>query len=229
MAAVWLPLSVYSQSEQLKVDAKAYYTDSLGTVIETDNISDGQAPLTVTFRANPPDFGDWTPSYEWHFRKVGTDGELFVRYEEDTEYTFTESGTYKVVLKPFLRNGDQEQELDSVTISVTIAESKLVFPNAFSPNNDGTNDTYRPKEYKSIVSFRAIIINRWGQKLYEWSDPAAPGWDGKFNGSDVKQGVYFVLVEARGADGKEYKIRKDVNLLRGHSDKEGSSTTEGGQ
>jgi hypothetical protein len=30
----------------------------------------------------------------------------------------------------------------------------------------------------------------------------------------VKDGVYFLLCKARGADGKEYNIRKDVNLLR---------------
>ena len=33
----------------------------------------------------------------------------------------------------------------------------------------------------------------------------------------VKDGVYFVVVNARGADGKEYKIRKDVNVLTGYS------------
>jgi len=34
----------------------------------------------------------------------------------------------------------------------------------------------------------------------------------------VKDGVYFVLVNARGADGKEYNIRRDVNLIRRHND-----------
>ena len=38
-----------------------------------------------------------------------------------------------------------------------------------------------------------------------------------FHGKTVKDGVYFVVVNARGADGKEYKIRKDVNVLTGYS------------
>jgi gliding motility-associated-like protein len=97
--------------------------------------------------------------------------------------------------------------------------------NAFSPNGDGKNDTYKPKEYKSLVEFHATIFNRWGQKLYEWDDPAADGWDGKFNGRDVKQGVYFVLVKAKGADGHNYNIRKDVNLLRGYTETTNSSST----
>ena len=107
-------------------------------------------------------------------------------------------------------------------IKVTINTSKLVMPNAFSPNNGDTyNNTYRPKEYESLVEFHATIYNRWGQKLYEWHDPAEEGWDGTYNGKDVKQGVYFVEVVAKGADGHRYHIRRDVNLLRGYRETEG--------
>ena len=143
--------------------------------------------------------------------------ELFVRYEENTNYTFEESGTYHIVLKTRLEQDGAE--LDSVTVTVSIAESKLEFPNAFSPNNgDELNNKYQAKDgYKSIVKFHAIIINRWGQKLFEWYDPA-DGWDGTYKGRDVKEGVYYVIVNALGADGKEYNIRKDVNLLRGYTE-----------
>lgn len=68
------------------------------------------------------------------------------------------------------------------------------------------------------IKFEAVIFNRWGQKLYSWTDPAG-GWDGKFNGKDVKQGVYYVMVKAVGADGKKYNIKRDVNLLRGFTER----------
>ena len=91
-------------------------------------------------------------------------------------------------------------------------------PNAFSPNGDGINDVYKAKDgYQSIIEFHAYIFNRWGQQLYSWDNPA-DGWDGKFHGKDVKQGVYFVLVKAKGADGIKYNIKRDVNLLRGFSE-----------
>ena len=100
-----------------------------------------------------------------------------------------------------------------------MSESRLEMPNAFSPNGDGLNDVYRAKSgYRSIVEFHAAIFNRWGHKLYEWDDPAG-GWDGKYKGKDVAQGVYFVLVKAKGADGRTYNIRRDVNLLRGHTER----------
>ena len=215
-----------------KVDPKAYYTDSDGNDQVTDNISEGQAPLKVIFRANPEEMDGYTPSYEWHFRRAPKDGtseELFVRYEEDTEYTFTESGTFNVILKTRLEQDGEE--LDSAVVTVTILESRLKFPNAFSPNNDGTNDKYgaygvndpnSPDHWRSIVKFHAIIINRRGQKLYEWYDPAG-FWDGNYNGHPVKEGVYYVVVSAEGAEGHKYNIRKDINLLRTHSDEEGST------
>jgi gliding motility-associated-like protein len=229
LALVLLPTAVWGQ----KIDGKAYYTDKDNVRQETTNISDGEAPLEVEFRANPTDMGDWTPSYEWHFHLTRNNAgrqELFVRYEEDTNYTFVESGTYNIVLKANMRKGDDIIE-DSTTIVITIADSKLEFPNAFSPNDDGYNDYYgakgvndpnSPDHWKSIVSFKAIIFNRWGQKLYEWNDPAGR-WDGRFHGKVVKDGVYFLHCEAKGADGKDYNIRKDINVLTGFTKKDGST------
>jgi len=220
-----LPMTLMAQ----KVDPQAYYVDSEGTEQAVTSIDDGQAPLDVTFRANPSDMEDYTPAYEWHFRKMDASSgykELFVRYEEDTQYTFKDSGTFNIVLKTKLQENDTE--LDSVVIVVAIAESRLEFPNAFSPNGDGINDIYKAKEgWKSIVEFHAYIFNRWGQKLFDWTDPNE-GWDGKYKGHDVRDGVYYVLVKAKGADGHNYNIRKDVNLLRGYTEggNSGGTTTE---
>lgn len=138
--------------------------------------------------------------------------------------------TIKTILLSFLTMislSAQAQEVadnDSVASDSTVVlTSQLIMPNAFSPNNDRINDIYKVKEYQNIVEFRATIFNRWGQKLYEWTNIEG-GWDGTYRGKDVKQGTYFVLVKARGADGETYTIRKDVNLLRGYT--EGTSITQ---
>ena len=44
------------------------------------------------------------------------------------------------------------------------------------------------------------------------------GWDGTYKGTPVKEGVYFVVVQAVGADGIKYDIRSAVNLLRGYTE-----------
>lgn len=212
------------------IDPQATFTTDEGE--ETGTSYSGSAPLTVVFHANAENVGMYTPHYEWRFTKEGETQPYLVRYEEETEYTFTEAGSHRIVLYATFINGNdtvaytKDYRQDAQPITIQISESKLEMPNAFSPNGDGINDIYRAKNnYQSIVEFDAYIFNRWGQKIYEWHDPAG-GWDGKFNGKDVKQGVYFVLVKAKGADGRKYNIKKDVNLLRGYTESNGVNPTE---
>ena len=209
--ALFTSISASAQS----VEISAIYVDDNGVETETKSDFNGQAPLSVSFRANPMDMEGLEPTYEWHFRMDGESKDMMVRYEENTDYTFTQAGKTYITLYANLGN----EEVVSSQICVTISESKLTMPNAFSPNDDGHNDIYKAKEYQSIVEFHAYIFNRWGQKLFEWTNPA-DGWDGTYNGSPVKEGVYYVLVKARGADGIVYDIRKDVNLLRGYTQSE---------
>jgi gliding motility-associated-like protein len=213
-----MPMGAVAQSGYPAVNPTAAYTDEEGnsaTADEENPTIAGQAPLLVNFYANPIDMGDNIPSYEWHFRMLGEEKEFMVRYEENTDYTFTNAGTTEVTLRTTLNYG--EMVIDSVVFQVVVSESKLTFPNAFSPNGDEDNPKFKAKEYQSIIEFHAYIFNRWGQKLYEWTDPAE-GWDGTYKGKDVKEGVYFLLCRAKGADGREYNIRKDVNLLRGFTE-----------
>ena len=210
-AMLTILFSVSSRAQDCQPLGK--FTDKEG---EAGTIAAGEtyAGSAVTFSANPPSGHDPATNYEWHFFNQNNPREAYlIRYDEDTEYIFTEAGTTRVVLYEIL-NGDTTRYN---AINVSISESSLQMPNAFSPNGDGINDVYRAKPgYKSIVSFKAVIFNRWGQKLYEWDDPAG-GWDGKYRGREVAQGTYFVNVTAKGADGREFRIRRDVNLLRGYT------------
>lgn len=198
-----------------------FITDD-GETVETSY--SGSAPLQARFAANPTNVGTWTPHYEWRFTKEGETSPYLIRYEENTEYTFTQAGAHRIVLYAvFVQGNDtvaytEDYWNETGPITVSVSESKLEMPNAFSPNDDGINDVYKAKSgYQSIVEFHASIYNRWGQKLYEWDDPAG-SWDGKYNGHLVKQGVYFVQVKAKGADGRKYNIKKDVNLLTGYTE-----------
>ena len=199
----------------------AYYTVDGVDMETTDVINDAQAPLAVTFKANPSDLGEMTPSYEWRFTKEGSDATFMVRYEEETSYEFTESGSTSVSL--YVAYSDTTEAELIATIKVSVSTSILEMPNAFSPNGDGINDVYKAKEnHKSIIEFHAYIFNRWGQKLYDWTDIDG-GWDGTFGGKPVSAGVYFVLVKAKGADGTEYNIKRDVNLLRDYTEEGATS------
>lgn len=206
------------------------YTDSEGNPVEEEEAESysGSAPVKAVFRANPQDVDDYTARYEWVIYETGNEQNIIVhRFDEDIEYTFLHSGSFTAELKAtFVLNGDTitypvEGELPA-RFTVSVQESVLEMPNAFSPNGDSWNNVYRVKKHQSIIEFKATIFNRWGQRLYSWTDING-GWDGKVNGKVVKDGVYFVNVVAKGADGRVYHIRKDVNVLTGVRDTGGST------
>lgn len=138
-------------------------------------------------------------------------GTLLVNFSgEEVEYTFREQGIYRAVAEVSDRSGAcvATEELE-----ITIANSFLDIPNVFSPGmTPGMNDEFRVA-YKSLVSFKAWIYNRWGKELYHWSDPSQ-GWDGRVRGKLVAPGTYYYVIEAVGSDGKRYKRAGDVNILR---------------
>lgn len=213
MIMVLMMLGWLATGTQATVTITAIYTDNGDEVRKTEDF-DGEAPLAVRFEAEVEDIeSGW--SLEWRFSHEGPEGSSSVtRYEQSPEYTFVDAGKTEVTVYVSLQN----ERVDSAKIGVTIFDSVLEMPNAFTPNGDGANDTYSAKKtHRSIVEFHAYIFNRWGQKLYEWTDVDGE-WDGTYNGHPVKDGVYFVLVKARGADGKEYNIRRDVNLIRRYND-----------
>lgn len=176
----------------------------------------GNAPMTARFEAQPQNVGDYQPVYEWTWRHNGVKKPILKRFDENTTYEFNESGTFDVTLTiRFIKTGSDTIifEMDS-PFRISIAESQLEVPNAFTPNGDGINDILKVKEgYKSIIDFKATVFNRWGRKLYEWKD-IKDGWNGKFKGNEAPDGAYYLHIQARGADGRKYHIRKTISLLR---------------
>lgn len=188
---------------------------------------EGSAPVEIRFEARPENLGSYTAYYEWRFYTQGNESSPYIiRYDENTAYTFMTSGqTFIDLLITFVDGKDTiNYEMDEPFV-VSVSESKLEMPNAFSPNGDGINDVYKAKDgWQSIVSFKAAIFTRWGKKLYEWNDPDGE-WDGKVNGHVVPDGAYYCVVQAKGADGKNYSIKKTVSVLTTY-DEQSTGTEE---
>ena len=213
-----IPMKMWAEDEPT-IAPSVTYTTSDGETNNDENFS-GSAPIKATFMANPTDDSGWTSHFEWRVYHDNDTVPYIIRYEENMDLEFNQSGLHRIVLHAkFTKDGETiEADNEDSPFTLTISESFLQMPNAFSPNGDGINDIYKAKDgYQSLTEFHAYIFNRWGQKLYEWNDPAG-GWDGTYKGKPVKDGVYFCLVKAKGADGKTYNIKKDVNLLRGYTE-----------
>ncbi len=198
--------------EARAVDARpTTVTNTRGTTAEneverpiTDTQLSGSAPLDIFFEANPTPAAKY---YQWQILK-GNDL-IAQRTDETQRYTFDEYGEYRALV--WVAN--DYCKTDSVEIKISVATSQLLVPNVFTPNGDGTNDEFRVM-YRSITDFHCWVYNRWGHKVFEWTDPAK-GWDGKINGRDVAESAYFYVIRAVGADGVNYELKGDINLIRG--------------
>lgn len=232
ITAIAFPLNALSQdtSNEIKASPTAVIYSSNNETIETpDTISEGgsytgSAPIEMGFYSMVE--SDKTNlRYEW---VIATDQDcenvILTRYDEDMEYTFTDAGTSYIQLR--MSDTETGAEYTSMPFAVTVSESSLELPNAFSPNGDGINDIYKVK-YQSIVKFKAYIFNRWGQRLYSWSiNDIDNGWDGTYRGKKVKDGVYFIYVEAEGSDRVKYKKKSDINILTGTNNNTNGSISE---
>lgn len=101
--------------------------------------------------------------------------------------------------------------------SVHIAKDcYLDLPNSFTPNGDGVNEYFWPRQLLSqgITSFHMTIFNRWGQKIWETTNIDGRGWDGRFNSEMQPTGVYIYQVEAELKNGFRERYQGNVTLLR---------------
>lgn len=194
---------------EVQVDAVQEQRDNANEQkVETESLG-GSAPVEITFTAYCTDA---VVHKEWQFSNDAEFSNLTLRLnDESCSHTFRENGmTY---VRFIGTNNEGTCEAVSETLVVNIGESNLQCPNAFSPNaSEGVNDEWKVS-YKSIVSFKCSIFDRYGNRVCTFDNPAM-GWDGKYKGKFVKPGVYYYVISAKGADGKDYNLKGDINILK---------------
>ncbi len=179
----------------------------------------GSAPCEITFTAATSDgviFREWQISASPEFEILQNSFN-----EDEFTYTFTENGSFYVRFVANNAGGTCEQI--GTVYEIFIGESRLEIPNAFSPGaSPGVNDEWKVS-YRSLVDFECHIFNRWGTKIISFTDPSQ-GWDGKYRGKLVPAGVYYYVIRAKGADGKEYKRSGDINIINFRDSTGGTSS-----
>lgn len=70
----------------------------------------------------------------------------------------------------------------------------IFIPSSFTPNDDGTNDTWIIRNIDLYPENIVKIFNRWGNLLYERSPYNEP-WDGTYKGSPLPSETYYYIVD----------------------------------
>lgn len=105
-------------------------------------------------------------------------------------------------------NGCSKTDAMTVTVGTT-----LEITNTFTPNEDGSNDTWEIPGLLNYPNCFVQIFDRWGQQVYNatgYNDKKA--WDGTKNGKELNEGVYYFTIELR--DGSEDVLSGYLNLVR---------------
>jgi gliding motility-associated-like protein len=110
----------------------------------------------------------------------------------DTVHSYTAPGTYTVMQVVQNAFGC----LDTAYSQVLIRPEFLFWiPNAFTPNENGLNDVFRPSMI-GVHDYRFMIFDRWGEKIFETKDQSE-GWDGTLKGKMCTNDVYVYRITLR--------------------------------
>lgn len=162
---------------------------SAESVIASPILLVSEADQTITWSA----YEGWQNGVSYYtLEKYDENGRLIETIPMGLGTTYTENPDnpyqyilYKVVATPVdPANGTAESNYLEI-----IYRSKVAFPNAFSPNGDGTNDIFNFKS-RYIRSATMKIFNRWGELIYQ-TDDMEKGWDGTVDGKYAPPGVYI--------------------------------------
>jgi gliding motility-associated-like protein len=100
----------------------------------------------------------------------------------------------------------------SNTVKVVV-DPQIVFPTAFSPNDDGLNDTFKV----TFLSFADLdqlrIYNRWGTVIFSTND-LSQEWNGTVDQQPAPAGTYVVVAEFTDTLGKKVVQKSLLNLIR---------------
>lgn len=174
------------------------------TAVASADIYSGVAPLSVNFTNSSLGV---TPSdnYNWTFGDGGSSSIM------NPNHLFTNVGIYNVILAVTdLESGC----LDTAMLIIKVEDDLIIIiPNVFTPNNDGSNDSYYIK-IKGAKSAEGFIYNRWGQLLFSW-DAINASWDGNAsNGEICPDATYFYLIKVVDLKEKEHIFPGNLLIVR---------------
>lgn len=197
----------------LKLQGYCGLQDTKDTIINvwpTPDINFNVAPDTVMATQTPIHGYNFTTGenneYLWNF------GDGNTSTEETPLYYYKTPGEYIVTLYVTSKNGCIDS-LSSLEYVYVLPYGRIFFPNAFTPNNDGHNDTFGPDVYESIKQYELKIFNR-GSELVFYSTDLNYRWDGKFKGVPVVQDVYVWKAVGKYKNGEIFVEVGNVTILK---------------
>ncbi len=140
-------------------------------------------------------------TYTW----TGSDGSTFTGTSFSADANAVGTITY-IVTAAF-----NDCEITDEVVITIIDSSLWSIPNAFSPNEDGLNETFGPVISGTTQISQFKVFNRWGELVH---DDINSRWDGSFRGQRQVADVYVYMVLLTTFEGEEIELTGNVMLMR---------------
>jgi len=155
-----------------------------------------------TFTDNSSNGNTWV----WDF------GDGFTSSLQNPTHTYTDTGDYCITQTVInMPSGCKADYTYCVRVE---ADWTFYVPNAFTPDNDGTNDYFSGKG-TGIKKYKMIVFDRWGDEIFV-TDNIDIGWDGRANkGDDIaQQDVYVYKIILTDIKDKEHQYIGHFTLVK---------------
>lgn len=91
-----------------------------------------------------------------------------------------------------------------------VSGTSLNIPNLFTPNGDGTNDTFEIRGLDLFAENDISIVNRWGNEVFKQEN-----YKNNWNGDGLNEGTYFYILKVKETSTSDWQVFKGwVTLIR---------------
>jgi gliding motility-associated-like protein len=103
-------------------------------------------------------------------------------------------------------------DYDTIRVDFRDVNCRFFLPTAFTPNDDGINDRYKPVIY-GVTEMEYEIFSRWGELLYR-GNATDNGWDGTYQDAPVQEDAYLIYVHYTYPSGVRYiKLEQKASFV----------------
>ncbi|GAB2976917.1 hypothetical protein GCM10027049_09850 [Mucilaginibacter puniceus] len=152
------------------------------------------ASLTITADSKTKIYGDANPTLTITYQGF-VNGESTMQLTTQPVAATTATQASDVGVYPITVSGGSSPNYTLSYVDGTLTVYKdISIPNAFTPNGDGINDTWKISNLNPSLKITVEIMNRYGTRVYNSIGNSA-SWDGYSNGVPVPFGVYYYVIK----------------------------------
>jgi gliding motility-associated-like protein len=119
--------------------------------------------------------------------------QAMVQIVNGNEVTMIKTGSVIITAN---QAGNIDYEAASLQQRLVVYSLAVIIPNAFTPNNDGINDTWNIAGIDDDGTILMNIFNRYGTLVYHKSGHYQP-WNGSYNGKTLPSGTYYYVLSLK--------------------------------